>query len=217
MQVLGHIRRMRHRLPGRVSAISVVGAFSLLLAASGLRAEESNGGRGPAEAGPYSFSDELGGFHIISATGKGTRKDPIVVTQELESSSPVTLVIRTIGPLQPFSSSEDAASGFLYMRAVVLNNSGQAWVEFEFELQEVLGKASVFGDGLSFDQRESSDDNISSDSFAEFSRDFEPYDRLLLRNGRVDPLTTAAFSFLVTDFTPRTQFYLVLDPRIPSS
>ena len=208
---------MRHRLPGRVSAINVVGALSLLLAASGLRAEESNGVRGPLEAGPYSFSDELGGFHIISATGKGSRKDPIVITQELESSSPVTLVIRTIGPLQPFSSSEDAASGFLYMRAVVLNNSGQAWVEFEFELQEVLGKASVFGDGLSFDQRQSNDDNISSDSFAEFSRDFEPYDRLLLRNGRVDPLKTATFSFLVTDFTPRTQFYLVLDPRIPSS
>lgn len=189
----------------------------LLLTASGLRAEESNGARAPLEAGPYSFSDELGGFHIISATGKGTRKDPIVITQELESSSPVTLVIRTIGPLQPFSSSEDAASGFLHMRVVVLNNSGQAWVEFEFELQEILGKASVFGDGLSFDQRQSSDDNITSDSFAEFSRDFEPYDRLLLRNGRVDPLKTATFSFLVTDFTPRTQFYLVLDPRIPSS
>ena len=35
--------------------------------------------------------------------------------------------------------------------------------------------------------------------------------------GRVDPKKTASFSFLVTDFTPRTEFYLVLDPRIPSS
>ncbi len=169
------------------------------------------------EAGAYSFSDELGGFHITSATGKGTKDDPIVITQELEASSPVTIVIRAIRPIQPFSSSSEVANGFLYLRTDVLNNSGQAWVEFEFELQEVVRKASVFGDGLSFDQRQSATDNISSDSFAEFSRDFEPYDRLLFRQGRVDPLKAASFSFLVTDFTPRMQFYLVLDPRIPSS
>ncbi len=128
----------------------------------------------------------------------------------------MTLVIRAIRPIQPFNSF-GGANGFLHLRMDVLNNSGQAWVEFEFELQEILGKASVFGDGLSFDQRQSSTDNISSDSFAEFSRDFEPYDRLLLRDGKVNPLQTASFSFLVTDFTPRMQFYLVLDPRIPSS
>lgn len=188
----------------------------LLLTASGLRADPLTGG-GVFEAGAYSFSDELGGFRITSVTGTGSRQNPIVVTQELESSSPVTLVIRTIGPIQPFSSAEGAVNGFLHMRNDVLNNSGQAWVEFEFELQEILGKASVFGDGLSFDQRQSTKDGISSDSFAEFSRDFEPYDRLLFRNGRVDPLKTASFSFLMTDFTPRTEFYLVLDPRIPSS
>ena len=27
----------------------------------------------------------------------------------------------------------------------------------------------------------------------------------------------ATFSFFVTDFTPRSQFYIVQDPRIPSS
>ena len=45
---------------------------------------------------------------------------------------------------------------------------------------------SVFGDGLSFDQRRSESENIVSDSFAEFSRDFEPYDRLRFpqRQGR---------------------------------
>jgi hypothetical protein len=188
----------------------------LFLTVCGLRAESADGKMGIVEAGLYSFSDELGGFHITSATGTGTRADPIVVTQELESSSPVTLVIRAIRPIQPFNSF-GGANGFLYLRMDVLNNSGQAWVEFEFELQEILGKASVFGDGLSFDQRRSSTDNISSDSFAEFSRDFEPYDRLLLRDGKVNPLQTASFSFLVTDFTPRMQFYLVLDPRIPSS
>lgn len=197
--------------------MTAIGASLLLLTADVLRADPGAGDPGLFEAGAYSFSDELGGFHITSATGTGTKKDPIVITQELEASSPVTIVIRAIRPIQPFSSSGDVANGFLYLRVDVLNNSGQAWVEFELELQEVLKKASVFGDGLSFDQRQSATDNISSDSFAEFSRDFEPYDRLLFRQGRVDPLKAASFSFLVTDFTPRMQFYLVLDPRIPSS
>jgi hypothetical protein len=60
-------------------------------------------------------------------------------------------------------------------------------------------------------------DNIHSDAFNRFSRDFEPYDRLRFLEGKVDPLKSAAFSFLVTDFTPRSQFYIVQDPRIPSS
>ncbi|WP_244421681.1 hypothetical protein [Allomesorhizobium alhagi] len=107
--------------------------------------------------------------------------------------------------------------GLIYVRLSTFNNSGLAWIEFELELQENLGKASTFGDGLSFDQRRSDSDAISSDSFAEYSREFEPYDRLLFRNGKVDPLEAVSFSFLVTDFTPTDEFYLVLDPRIPSS
>ena len=199
-----------------LSAFCALGALLFLAAAPGRAAEQDAGDPGLFQAGPYSFSDELGGFQIISASGTGTKADPIVVTQELESSSPVTLVIRAVGPIEPFGSSANAVSGFLYLRTVVLNNSGQAWVEFEFELQEKLGKASLFGDGLSFDQRESGS-AISSDSFTKFSRDFEPYDRLLFREGKVDPSKAASFMFLVTDFTPRAQFYLVLDPRIPST
>jgi hypothetical protein len=208
---------MRHHLAGRVSAVCTLGALLLFLCNAGLHAESNADDLGRFKAGPYSFSDELGGFRIISATGTGTKSDPIVVTQELESSSPVTLVIRAVGPIAPFSSSTDAVNGFLYLRSVVLNNSGQAWVEFEFELQEILGKASVFGDGLSFDQRQMNSEFVSSDSFQEFSRDFEPYDRLLFRKGKVDPRKMASFSFLVTDFTPKAEFYLVLDPRIPST
>lgn len=105
----------------------------------------------------------------------------------------------------------------IYFRVSVLNNSALAWIEFEIELQEMLGKPSNFGDGLSFDQRHSDAEVIASDRFAEFSREHEPSDRLLFRNVRVDPLETVSFSFLATDFTPRETFYLVLDPRIPSS
>lgn len=182
-----------------------------------LRAESGDTLSRPFEAGAYSFSDRLGGFRIVSVSGTGTRTDPVVISQELESASPVTLVIRAIRPIEPFGTTGEFANGLLHLRIVVLNNSGLAWVEFEFELQEVLRKASIFGDGLSFDQRKTGSDTISSDRFAKFSRDFEPYDRLLFQNGKVDPLETASFSFLVTDFTPRIEFYLVEDPRIPSS
>jgi hypothetical protein len=190
----------------------------MFLLASPALCEEPSGDRsGVFEAGAYSFSDELGGFRVVSASGTGTKADPIVVAQELVSASPVILVIRTPGQVFASRIPGNPSLGFIHLQMDVLNNSGQAWIEFEFELQEILGKASVFSDGLSFDQRRSASETISSDRFAEFSRDFEPYDRLLFQNGKVDPLDTVSFTFLVTDFTPRAQFYLVLDPRIPSS
>ncbi|MFA6157260.1 hypothetical protein [Mesorhizobium sp.] len=166
--------------------------------------------------GAYSFSDELGGFRITGASGLGTRDDPMVITEELNSATPVTLTIRTTKPIQPFGPAGEFANGIMYMRIDVLNNSGQAWIEFQFELQEILNQPSVFGDGLSFDQRNKTPDNIRSSNFADFDRDFEPYDRLLFRNGKVDPLKTARFEFLLTDYTPRWTFYLVQDPRIPT-
>ena len=166
--------------------------------------------------GAYSFSDELGGFHITGASGLGTKEDPLVISEELNSSTPVTLTIRTTKPIQPFSTNGEFANGVLYMRIEVLNNSGQAWVEFQFELQEILNQPSVFGDGLSFDQRNKTPDNILSSAYADFDRDFEPYDRLLFKNGKIDPLKTGSFEFLITDYTPRWTFYLVQDPRIPT-
>ena len=169
------------------------------------------------ETGAYSFSDELGGFRILSATGAGTKENPFVITQELTTATPVTMVIRTIRPIRPFDFSGMYANGFLHLRLEILNNSRLPWLEFEFELQERLGKASVFGDGLSFDQRRTDTETIASRTFLAFNRAFEPYDRLLFREGKVDHLETADFIFMVSDFTPRWEFFLVQDPRIPSS
>ncbi|OBQ82089.1 MULTISPECIES: hypothetical protein [unclassified Mesorhizobium] len=167
-------------------------------------------------AGAYSFSDELGGFRITGASGIGTKDDPLVITEELNSATPVTLTIRAIRPIEAFGRAGNVANGVMYMRIDVLNNSSLPWVEFQFELQEILDQPSVFGDGLSFDQRNKSPDNIVSSNFADFDRQFEPYDRLLFKNGKVDPLKTATFEFLITDYTPRWTFFLVQDPRIPT-
>lgn len=168
-------------------------------------------------AGTYSFSDELGGFEITGVSGNGTHDDPVLIMEELNSATPVTLTIRTTRPIRPFDASGAYANGILHIRIQALNNSGQAWIEFEFELQEILDRPSVFGDGLSFDQRSKNPKNIASSNFAEFDRDFEPYDRLLFKQGTVDPLKSASFDFLITDYTPRWTFYLVQDPRIPST
>lgn len=168
-------------------------------------------------AGAYGFSDELGGFRILSASGTGTRDDPVVITEELYSASPVTLVIRTVQPLRLMGQSGYFASGTLHLRIRVTNAGSQGWVEFGFELQEVKDRPSTFGDGLSFDQRQEDKEMISSDTFARFSRDFEPSDELLFGEGKVDVGETAGFAFVVTDFTPRWEFFLVQDPRIPAS
>lgn len=180
-------------------------------------AESVTADDGPWLAGAYSFSDELGGFRIRSIGGVGTKTDPIVIGEELYSANPVTLVIRATKPLRAFDSSGNYANGFLHIKLQVLNASNLAWVEFEFELQEILNEPSLFGDGLSFDQRRSDGKAISSDSFSGFSRDFEPYDRLLFRSGNIDPEKTGEFGLLITDYTPTSVFYLVQDPRIPST
>jgi hypothetical protein len=224
--LIGHIGDMRlaeifrsvlqqdQRLVHRMRRFAALCAVALPLATSASGQEEASR---RWEAGAYSFSDELGGFVITGASGKGTKGDPFVIREEFNSATPVTLVIRTIRQIRQFDQTGDYASGFLHVRIEVLNNSNLPWIEFEFELQEQLGKASQFGDGLSFDQRRVDSGNIWSESFAKHSRAFEPYDRLLFREGKVDHLDNASFNFLITDFTPRWEFYLVQDPRIPSS
>jgi hypothetical protein len=173
---------------------------------------------GPADdgrwyAGDYSFSDELGGFRILSVKGSGTKADPIEINEELASATPVTLVIRATKPLKNHGFPE----GNFHLRVVAQNDSGLAWIGFEFELQEIRGKPSDFYDGLSFDQTSRNLDVISSNRFARSESRFESFDQLRFSSGHVDPRDQAAFGFFITDVTPVPEFYLVQDPQIPSS
>ncbi|MCT7376035.1 hypothetical protein [Chelativorans salis] len=179
-------------------------------------------GAGPADdgrwlAGGYSFSDERGGFRIRAIDGSGTRDDPVVLTQELYSASSVVLVIREVARPPPQPGAVHYAGTRLYLKLETVNASGLAWIEFAYELQEKPGLPSTYGDGLSFDQRRTQGDAVSSDAFSAHKRDFEPHDRLLFSKGKSDPGEMASFSFLVTDLTPVATFYLVQDPRIPFS
>jgi hypothetical protein len=186
--------------------------LSLPLLAAGQRMDD-----GSWVAGGYSYSDELGGFRIVSANGVGTRADPVVLVEQLHAPGPATLVIRAARTIRPFGPDGDFANGFITMELRIVNASGLGWVGFDFELQEEKGMASLYGDGLSFDQRLTDSATTLSSAFRRFEQQFEPGDRLLFSGGAVDPEKEATFRFLITDFTPVPIFYLVQEPRIPFS
>ncbi|WP_306118104.1 MULTISPECIES: hypothetical protein [unclassified Roseitalea] len=171
----------------------------------------------PALTAGYAFSAELGGFRITGLSGLGTRTDPVRIDSQVFSATPVTLVIRATKPINPFAHPRTHATGTLHFEFDITNASGIAWIGAEFELQEVLGEPSVYGDGLSFDQRRIGSYPVTSDRFAGNRQDFEPHDRILFEDGFVDPGERVVFRFLTTDLTPARIFYLRFDPRIPAS
>ena len=177
---------------------------------------------GPADdgrwyTGAYAFSDELGGFRILSASGTGTRADPIIIVQELETANPAMLTIYSALPINPTGRLGEWVTGMMHLRLVTVNNSGLPWIGFSFELQEIHGVPSTFGDGLSFDQRRTHSGNVSMNGFTRFERIFEPYDRLEFSAGHVNPSDTVSFRFFISDFTPVERFFLLQDPVIPFS
>jgi hypothetical protein len=163
-------------------------------------------------AGGFSFSDELGGFRLVAASGAGTPGDPVVVVEEIHDVAPVTLVIRR-------DLSRGPPIGFLRLSLVkvVVNRSNRVWAGFEVELQEILKRPSVYSDGLSFNQTGAAPPDVASDSFAADNRLFEPYDRIHFQNGHVNPEETAQFKLVITDPTPLGEFYLVQDPKLLSA
>jgi hypothetical protein len=166
---------------------------------------------------PYHYSDELGGFQIASATGLGTSRDPVRMTQRILTASPATMVVRAIAPLNPLGDLGPYATGTIHFELDIINESGVPWIGLELELQEHYTRPSVYGDGLSFDQRQFDKAKAFSSAFADVRHDFEPYDRLLFDGGALDANARAIFRFLVTDLTPSATFYIKLDPRIPAS
>ena len=165
-------------------------------------------------AGGLTFSDELGGFRLISVSGTGSILDPIVVVEEITGIGPVILVIR--------SRQERSAEGYMItspafvsvaVTKIVVNRSKQIWTGFDLELREELPTPSSYPDGLSFDQLGSFDEPMNSDPFTVVERVNEPYDRVNFYGGNVDPGATARFNFYITDPTAVPEFYLLQEPH----
>ncbi len=173
----------------------------------------------PAEefsAGGLRFSDELGGFRLISVPGSDTASDPIVVVEGITQVGPAVL---TVSGQQMIAMGDAPArkASFVNLAVikVVINGTYRVWAGFDLELQEELKKPSPYEDGLSFDQLGSfSDEPFTSDSFSLTRRLPEPYDRVRFYDGSVDPGAAVRFNLFITDPTPALRFYLVQEPHL---
>ena len=168
-------------------------------------------------SGGYIFSDERGGFKIVGISGSGSRNDPIILHQEIATSQSITLVIRPVDAERVRYSLGLITNGALYIKLVTHNQSNLPWVGYGLELQEILHKPSIYGDGLSFDQLSRESTHIQSDRFLDHELQFEPGDRLVYTNGWVDDHHFVSLKFKITDFTPVAEFFLLQDPMIPAS
>ncbi len=167
-------------------------------------------------AAGLSFSDELGGFRLISASGAGTVADPIVVVEEITQVGPAVLVVRGAQLIQ-HQDQPAMTMSFIHLAVIkiVINGTGRVWTGFDLELQEVPKQPSPYEDGLSFDQLGSfSGERFESDSFTNARRVSEPYDRVRYHGGAVDPGQAVRFNFYITDPTPKPKFFLLQEPQL---
>jgi len=198
-----------HKIAAKPARLALL-AFSAILAIAPDRLPAA-----PLSTGGFTFSDELGGFRLVSVSGIGSADDPIIVEEELTGTGPVVLVIRRNvlrNPEDPWA--RNGVWTAIYLTKVIRNRSRRIWAGFELELQEELHKPSIYGDGLSFDQGRAVPVEISSDAFARNHRLFEPYDRIRFEDGSVDPDGSVRLEVHITDPTPVREFYLVQDPQI---
>lgn len=187
--------------------------YCLLLAmmAAGVCAGPDMAGADPVTVDGVTFSDERGGFVILSASGEGTYDNPFLVVEEITDPEGAVLVIR--GSVQQIGNRIGTLhqTGFA-LNKIVINGTGEAWTLFDMELQELYGVASDYYDGLSFGQAAKLRSPFLSDRFEINETLNEPHDELRFRDGTVKPGDRLTVSFVVTDATPIPEFYLLQRP-----
>jgi hypothetical protein len=168
------------------------------------------GGAGaePITLAGLTFSDELGGVRLVEGWGTGALDDPIVLVEEITGDGPAILVVRGMSYRFGNRIGSHHEIGFALTK-LVRNGTGELWSLFNLELRELLDRASPFGDGLSFGQASEAGRPFASDRFAESIETREPFDGVQFVDGLVEPGQTVAMSVVVTDTTPRFEFYLL--------
>ena len=210
---------MRHRLAGRISAICALGVLLLPLRCSGnVRELEMPAILGLLESGRLFLLGRTGwvSHHFRYRHRHEVRSDRrhtgAGILQPRNNRDPGRPPDRSVQYIRQTLSMAFSICARLCSTTAVRHGSNSS-----LSCRKCCERPACSATACHSTSGKSGNEVIGSDSFLEFSRDFEPYDRLLFQKGRVDPFKTASFSFLVTDFTPRAQFYLVLDPRIPST
>jgi hypothetical protein len=154
------------------------------------------------------FSDELGGVVLEQGRGTGSLDDPFVLVEEITGDGPAILVVRgmTHGFGNRIRSHHDV--GFALIK-IVRNRTDEPWSMFTLELREFVDHPSPFGDGLSFGQASDVGRPFAADRFAENVETREPYDGVAFYDGVVEPGETVQVSVVITDTTPRWDFFLL--------
>jgi hypothetical protein len=166
-------------------------------------------------AGGLIFSDELGGFKLLSASGSGTTEDPIRIEEVLLGTGPIYLTIRR-ADMSPGEAGQRQAYPALgqVITKVVRNGSRRVWSGFDIELRQEFGRPSTYADGLSFDQPSGAKSEADSDRFAKVRHINEPFDMLSFYDGHVDPGGRVGMAFKITDPTPSATLYMVQQPQL---
>lgn len=162
----------------------------------------------PVTLAGLTFSDELGGVTIIEGRGNGSLDDPFVLVEDITGDGPAILVIRGMSHRFGNRIRSHHEVGFALVK-IVRNRTDKPWSVFNLELREFLDRASPFGDGLSFGQASDAGRPFRSDRFAERIETLEPYDAVQFADGLVEPGQTVAVSVVITDTTPRWEFFLL--------
>ena len=159
------------------------------------------------------FSDELGGVRLLAASGRGTPDDPIVLVEEIRGSGPAVLIVTNH---RNGGEQISPARGFLSLSVVklVLNRGPWRWSGFDLELRASPDHASVYTDGLSFDQPRTFRRVARADRFEQTRQEDEPFDLIRFDGGSVDPSDQLRLDFDIIDANGRPQFYLVQRPVV---
>lgn len=158
-----------------------------------------------------SFSDQLGGFRILSVSGSGSFDDPFVVTEEITGPQEAILVVTGLGATFGNRVGTHHLTGFA-LKKIVINRTADVWNLFEMELRETLDHQSPYGDGLSFGQASEVGRPFTSSVFGYNNEVEEPYDSVAFRDGTVRPGEAVSFSLIVTDTSPVSPFMLLQQP-----
>ncbi len=188
-------------------------AWVRLLPACMLAAAAHSGGAAAASLSTsgITFSDELGGFNIVSAAGSGTLADPFVVVEEITGPEEPVLVIRGFSAAFGNRVGSQHLTGFALTK-VVVNKTGDDWNLFEMELRETLAHQSPYGDGLSFGQGSTVGHPFTSSKFPTVDETDEPSDSVTFRDGTVHPGEAVSYSLIITDTSPVSPFMLLQQP-----
>lgn len=162
-----------------------------------------------------SFSDEAGGFTLNSVTGSGRLDDPFVVVEEFNGEHQAVLTIRGLKEVGNRIGSHHIAG--IAVTKIVVNRTKDVWQNYQMELREVPTRHSPYEDGLSFAQNTVIAGAFTASSFPHLQRYDEPQDTLGFSGRSVAPGEQAEFSFLITDMSPVSKFYLFQEPLQPVS